>query len=98
MFGRFLLRGNLRCFEFNSPKVGSGSEKLNTNALTAVPGFADEYDPAFLLFLRDGIFEHEHLAAVDFVAESQQATMRVDDHGFANFTKFLSAMCTAMNV
>ena len=75
-----------------------GSEKLNTNALTAVPGFADKHDSAFLFFLRDWIFENEHFAVVDLVAESQQATMGVDDHGLANFTKFLAAMRTAMNM
>jgi hypothetical protein len=93
-----LARLNRRRFKLYPPKMWRRGKKFNSHTLPAVSGFTDEYDPAFLLFLRNRIFEDNHFAVIHFIAQIQQSAMRIYDYGLANFAKLLTVVRAAMHL
>jgi hypothetical protein len=91
------IRSTLTCFKIDSPEVGCRGQKLNPNSLSVIPGISNEHHAAFQFFLRDRIFEDNHLAIVQLVVEVQQPTMSVHHHGFTNLAKFLPVVASPVS-
>src|SRR5262249_30286588 len=80
--------------EIKAAERGSGSEELNTDALTTIIGLTKIDHSAFQLFLRFRVGEDQHFAVVDFVLEHKQPAVGVDDDGLADFLEFFSVVAT----
>jgi hypothetical protein len=87
--------GDLPRFKIDSPEMRRRSEELDAYASTPVSWFPKENDPAFLLFLRFRVYEDEHLALIDFMAQVQKASVGADHQRLANFTKLAAFMVPA---
>jgi hypothetical protein len=86
---RNLLRGRpIFLREFNSPEVRAGREEFDADASALVGGFADEDDPALLLFIRRGIIEHELRSDLERLLKVEEAAMGVDDDRLAVLAEF----------
>ena len=73
-------------------------QELHTHARTTVSDFAQEYDAAFLFFLRLWIHQDQHFAVIDFVAQVQQPAMGADNQCLADLAKLLARMAAAKSL
>jgi hypothetical protein len=77
------------------PKSRRRCQKLNSNPLPIVPGFAQKHHAALLLIIRVRIRQYDHLALIDFVLQQQQSAVRIDHQRLAHFAKFSSIVAAA---
>lgn len=70
-------------------------EEFDADALPAVAGFAEVNDTAFLLFLRFRVGKNNHFAIGDLMLKHEQAAVRVDDHGLADFLELAAIVSAA---
>ena len=75
-----------------------GSQKLNSDALSAFAGFADKNDAALLLVLRKGILDKNHVALIYFVLEVHQPAVDAYYLALANLAEFAALQATALHV
>jgi len=85
-------------FEVDAPEMRGRGEEFDADAEAAVAGVAEENDATLQLFLGFGIDEDEHLAAVHFVLEHEQAAVLVDHQGFADFAEFAALVAAALSL
>jgi hypothetical protein len=76
----------------------SGGQEFHADSRTFIPGFTQEDDPAFLLFLCLRVDENEHFAVIDLVAQVQQASVGADDQRLADFQEFPALMTAAQGL
>src|SRR5215468_4617010 len=81
--------------EFETPEVRRWGEELDADPLAAIRGLTKIDDAALLLFLRFRMGEHEHFTVIDFVLEHQQAAVRVDHDGLADFLELAAIVSAA---
>ena len=82
--------------KIDSPEVWRWRQKLNSHPLPMTAGVTDKHDSAFQFFLRDGIFQDNHLAVIHFIVEVQQSAMRVYHDCLAYLAKLLSIVAAAV--
>jgi hypothetical protein len=85
--GRPILRG-----EIDTPEMGTGRKKFNTNTHPFLGSVANINHSAFLLFLSYGINQHQVCAQCDLFLKIKQPSVSVDHDRLAVLPEF-----TAMN-
>jgi hypothetical protein len=73
-------------------------QKFNPHALPLLPWIALVDDPAFQLFLRLRVADHQHLPILHFMLQQQQTAVRIDDHGFASLAEFAAILAASLRL
>ncbi len=74
--------------ELHAPETRRRGEELDADALSLLRGIAQKHDAAFLLFLGEGVDQHDHRAVFDRLVQIEQPAVRVDDNRFASLAEF----------
>lgn len=74
--------------EINTPKVRRRRQELDPDARALIGSVTHVDDPAFLLFFRYRIAEHNFISNVQRLMQVKQAAVRADDDGLAALAKF----------
>src|SRR5208283_770755 len=84
--------------KIDAPEVRRRRQKLHSHPLATLPALSQEHNPTFLLFLGQGVEQHEHLAAVHLVPQRQQASMGIHHQGFADFAELPPIVAAALGL
>jgi hypothetical protein len=96
---RTLVRPRNRALtQIQSPKMRRRSQKFNPHPLPFIPRFSQIYDPAFLLFQRFRVNQHQHFTFVHFLFQQQQPAMRVHHLRLAGFRELAAAVAAAFHL
>src|SRR5713101_3783754 len=74
--------------ELHAPETRRRGEELDADALSLLRGIAQKHDAAFLLFLGEGVDQHNHRAVFDRLVQIEQPAVRIDDNRFASLADF----------
>jgi hypothetical protein len=85
-----------RIGKFQPPEAWRRRQELNSHALALIAQFAQIHDPAFHLFLRLRVRNHEQFAVIHFVLQHQQAAMRAHHQCFARFLELFPVMLASL--
>lgn len=87
-WGRGRRGGPIGLSELHAPETRRRGEELEADALSLLRGIAQINDAALLLFLGEGVDQHDHRAVFDRLVQIEQPAVRVNDNGFANLAEF----------
>jgi hypothetical protein len=82
--------------EFQPPEVRGRGQKFDSHSLSLIAQFSQIHDPAFHLFLRLRIRDHQYRVIVHFVLQHQQSAVRAHHQRLAHFAEFFAVMCASL--